>query len=72
MHSIIESTNCGGPSAWSLESLEKSIHFIIGVRHKLPAMDRSETQVAFDETVRHIFVFCSFTFSGKVKCHFKC
>lgn len=25
-----------------------------------------------DETVRHIFVFYGFTFSGKVKCHFKC
>lgn len=32
MHSIIESTNCGGPSAWSSGSLEKSIHFIIGQR----------------------------------------
>lgn len=70
MHSIIESTDCGGPTAWSLGSLEKSIHFIIGLRHTLPAMDRSETEV--DETVRHIFVFCGFTFSGKVKCHFKC
>lgn len=44
MHSIIESTNCGGPSAWSLGSLEKSIHFIIGQRgtNCLP-WSRSET-----------------------------
>lgn len=44
MHSIIESTNCGGPSAWSLGSSEKSIHFIIGQRgtNCLPC-SRSET-----------------------------
>lgn len=73
MHSIIESTNCGGPSAWSLGVIGKVHTF----HHRTEAQTAchgvgQKLRLLVDETVRHIFVFCGFTFSGKVKCHFKC